>query len=123
MNIQDAIYEFAKQEVIPMIAKKSELTAGILNGVLRAGRKKITVKLSDNSTLKAIGIVDEEGNIDKDILEDFFEGVFEQKQTVSVTLADLLKAATGIESDNDLLQDMLSFTKADAENFLNLLSK
>jgi hypothetical protein len=123
MNIADALYEYAKSEIIPMIAGQSELTAGILNGALRAGKKKLTVNVADNSMLKAIGIVQDDGEIDKESLKDFFDGVFENQNTLPVSLADLLKAATGISSENELLQDKIKFTRVDADRLMELLSR
>ena len=122
MNITDAIYEFAKTEIIPMIAGESELTAGLLNGVLRASRKKVSVNIADNSMLKAIGIIQESGEVDTESLKDFFDGVFESKEIFSVSLKDLLKTVTGIDSDNELLRDKITFTRSDAERLMNILS-
>lgn len=123
MNIADALYEFARTEIVPMVAGESELTAGLLNGVLRASRKKININIAGNSMLKAIGIVKENGELDAERLKDFFDGVFEGKEMLPVSLADLLKATTGISSDNELLQDKLKFTRGDAERLLSLLGK
>lgn len=122
MNITDALYEFAKTEIIPMIAGESELTAGLLNGVLRASRKKVSVNIADNSMLKAIGIIQESGEVDTESLKDFFDGVFERKEIFSVSLKDLLKTVTGIDSDNELLRDKITFTRSDAERLMNILS-
>ena len=121
MNITDALYEYAKTEIIPMIAGESELTAGLLNGALRASRKKFTVKIEENSMLKAIGLVGDNGEVDKECFRDFFDGVFDGKENLPVSLADLLKTATGISSDNELLQDKIKFTRADADRLLALL--
>ena len=121
MNIAEALYEYAKSTVIPMIAKESELTAGVLNGALRAGRKKININISENSMLRAIGLVKDDGNIDGDCLKDFFDGVFEGKEVMPVSLADLLKVTTGISSDNELLQDKIKFTRLDADQLLELI--
>jgi hypothetical protein len=123
MNITDALYEYAKAEIVPMIAGESELTAGILNGVLKASRKKITVKISDDSILKAVGLVQDDGNIDMEILRDFFDGAFEGKEILSVSLADLLKITTGITSDNELLKDKIKFTRSDGDRLLELLAR
>lgn len=123
MNIADALYEYARTEIIPMVAGESELTAGILNGILKASRKKVATKVSDNSMLKAVGLVQDDGNIDMESLKDFFDGAFEGKENLSVSLADLLKTATGISSDNELLQDKIKFTRADGDRLLELLSR
>lgn len=123
MNIADALYEFARTEIIPMIAGESQFTAGLLNGVLRASRKKITVQVADNSMLKAIGLVQDNGEIDQETLKDFFDGVFENNDVLPISLADILKAATGISSDNELLQDKLKITRADADKLMNLLAR
>lgn len=123
MNISDAIYEYAKTEIIPVIANGSDFTAGLVNGILRAGRKKISVKISDNSMLKAVGIVKDDGNIDAETLKEFIEGVFEERTEMPITLADLLKATTGIDSDNELLQDKIKITRADAEKLIELIMR
>ena len=123
MNITDALYEYAKTEIIPMIAGDSPFTAGLLNGALRASRKKINIKIADNSMLKAIGIVQDDGEIDKESLRDFFDGVFEGRENLPVSLADLLKTATGITSESELLQDTIKFTRADADRLLDLLAR
>lgn len=123
MNITDALYEFAKSEIIPMIAGESELTAGLLSGALRASRKKISVQISDNSMLKAIGLIQDNGEIDSEVLRDFFDGAFENREVLPVSLADLLKTATGITSDNELLQGKIKITRADADRLLELLSR
>lgn len=123
MNIADALYEFARTEIIPMIAGESQFTAGLLNGVLRASRKKITVQVADNSMLKAIGLVQDNGEVDTETLKDFFDGVFENNDVLPISLADILKAATGISSDNELLQDKLKITRADADKLMNLLAR
>jgi hypothetical protein len=123
MNITDALYEYAKSEIVPMIAGDSPLTAGLLNGALRASRKKINIQIADNSMLKAIGIVQDNGEVDQESLRDFFDGVFEGREILPVSLADLLKTATGISSDNELLQDTIKFTRADADRLLDLLAR
>lgn len=123
MNITDALYEYAKSEIVPMIAGDSPLTAGLINGALRASRKKINIQIADNAMLKAIGIVQDNGEIDQESLRDFFDGVFEGRENLPVSLADLLKTATGISSDSELLQDTIKFTRADADRLLDLLAR
>lgn len=123
MNITDALYEYAKTEIIPMVAGESPFTAGLLSGALRAGRKKINIKIGENSMLQAIGVVQENGEIDNDVLRDFFDGVFDGRENMPVSLAELLKITTGIDSDNDLLQGKIKFTRADADRLLDLLAR
>ena len=60
-----------------MVAGESELSAGLLNGALRASRKKLNIKIGENSMLQAIEVVQENGEIDKEVLRDFFDGVFD----------------------------------------------
>jgi hypothetical protein len=123
MNITDALYEYAKTDILPMIAGESEFTAGLLAGALRASRKKINVKIGENSMLQAIGLVQENGELDNEVLRDFFDGVFEGRENMPVSLAELLKLTTGIDSENELLQGKIKFTRADADRLLNLLSR
>ena len=123
MNISDALYEYAKSEIVPVIARGSDFAAGLVNGILRAGKKKISVKFSDNSMLRSIGIVNEDGSVDAETLREFIEGVFDGRTEMPITLADLLKATTGITSDNELLQDRIKITRADAEKLLELIMR
>ena len=123
MNTADALYEFLKSEVVPMLAGSSEMTAAIINGALRASRKKLTPKLTGNSMLQAIGLSDESGEVDPEVFGDFVDGMFEGKEKVSVTITELLKLATGVESESPLLAGALTFTRADADKFLELLRR
>lgn len=120
MNIQDAVYQFAKSEIIPLLAGENEFLAGLINGALRAGRKKINIK---SPMLQNIGLVDDNGEINSDNAKEFFDGVFDEREKLRVSLAELLKMSTGIDSDNILLQDKITFTRSDAERFLELLNK
>jgi hypothetical protein len=95
----------------------------LLSGALRASRKKVNIKISENSMLQAIGVVQENGEIDNDVLRDFFDGVFEGRENMPVSLAELLKMITGIDSDNDLLQGKIKFTRSDADRLLDLLAR
>lgn len=121
MNTADAVYEFLKTEIIPHIAGESEITAAILNGALRARKKQIAEKLSDNDAIKALGIINKNGTIDKEAAAEFAAGMFEQKESVSVSVAEIVKFATGFESNSDLLKDRLVFSKDDIEKFLKML--
>ena len=121
MNIPDALYEYAKSEIVPMVAGESELMSGLLNGVLKASKKKIAGKLSDNQMLSNIGLLKDNGEIDIETVRDFFDGVFESRENLPISLADILKAVTGISSDNEMLQDKIKFTRADADRVMDLL--
>lgn len=123
MNIVDALYEYAKAEIIPMIAAESEFTAGLLNGVLRTGRKKISVNVADNSMLRQLGFIQEDGQIDHEAMQEFIDGFFDGKESMPVSLAEVLKTLTGIDSENELLARKIKFTKADANRLLELLSR
>jgi hypothetical protein len=123
MKTADAVYEYLKREVVPMIAGESELTGAIINGALRASRKKLSEKLSGNTIMQTLGIAGSDGELNSESFRDFAEGMFEERDSVSVSLAELLKMATGIDSDNELLKGKLTLTRADAEKFLALLEK
>ena len=123
MNIADVVYEYLRSEIIPKIAGESEITAGLLNGALRVGRKKRPLRVEDNAILKSIGLIDSDGAIDKENLKEFFDGVFDGKEKYNVSLSEVLKMLTGISSDSELLQGELKFSRADAEKFLSLLSR
>ena len=123
MNTADAIYEYLKAEVVPAIAGDSEITGAIITGALRASRKKFAPKLTGNSMLQAIGIADEAGEVDAEVFGDFIDGMFDGKEKVSVTIAELLKLATGVESESPLLAGELTLTRADADKFLELLRR
>ena len=121
MKTADALYEYMRSEIVPMIAGESELTGAILNGALRAGRKKLAGKLTDNPALQALGMVDANGEADPEVFKEFADGVFDGRERLSLSIADVLKYATGVELQSDLLQSKLHFTRADADNFLSLL--
>jgi hypothetical protein len=123
MTTSDALYEYVKSEVVPMIAKDSEFVGGLLNGALRTSRKKLAAKLSDNSMLQAIGLVQENGEINADTFREFADGMFDGKDCIPLSLAELLKLMTGIESDSDLLKSRLKLTRADADKLLELLQR
>lgn len=123
MNIAEAIVEYLRIEVVPGIAGKSELTAAILNGALRAGRKRVAEKISNMELLKSFGVTDEHGNVNADTVREFFDGAFEGRDKISASVAELFKAATGVESSSDLLAGQLTFTRDDVAKFMNILSR
>lgn len=123
MNTADAVYEFLKTEVVPVIAGDSEFAAAIINGALRAGKKKLTAKLADNPLIQATGIINAQGAVDQESFAAFADGMFDNKDAVSISLAEMVKFATGIESDSPLLEGKLKFTRSDADKFLELLKK
>ena len=124
MKATDAVFEFLKSEVVPAIAGESELTGAILNGALRASRKKIANKFSAGGTvLQTLGIAREDGELNLETLRDFADGMFEEKESVSVSMAEIIKLTTGVDSDSDLLKGKLTLTKSDAEKLLALLAK
>lgn len=123
MKVSEAVVAYLQSEIVPHIAGESELTAAILNGAMRAGRKRLADKLGDMEMLRSIGITDESGNADPEFFREFMEGMFEGREKVSVSLAELLKLATGVESASPLLADKLTFTKGDADKFLSYLTQ
>lgn len=124
MNITDAVIEYLRTEIVPLVAKDSALTGGLLNGALRAARKKLSGKISGNGQLlQSLDLTDEAGNINAENVKEFFDGMFEGQDDIAVSLAEILRAATGIDSDSEILQDKLHFTRADAEKFLAILRK
>lgn len=123
MNTADAVYEFLKMEVVPVVSGGSEFTAAIINGALRAGKKKLTAKLADNPLLQATGIVNSQGVIDQESFAEFADGMFDGKDSISISLAEMIKFATGVESASPLLEGKLKFTRSDADKFLELLKK
>lgn len=123
MNTADALYEYIKSEVLPAVSGESEFLGGILSGALRVGRKRLSAKLGDLSVLQAMGLVKENGEIDADSFREFADGMFETKESIPVTFAEMLKMLTGVESESDLLKGKLWLTRADADKILELLKK
>ena len=123
MNTADALYEYLKSEVVPMIAKDSDFLGGILNGALRMGRKRLAEKLGDSTLLKATGLLNENGEISAEMFREFADGMFEGKDFVPLSLAEVLKLLTGVDSDSDLLKSRLKLTRADADKLLELLQR
>ena len=123
MQVSEAIFEYLKSELIPHIAGDSEMTAAILNGVLRASRKRIAGAVSQNELIRNLGILDANGCADPEMVKEFAAGMFDGREKVSISLAELVKMFTGVESSSPLLQGKISFTSADAEKFIALLNQ
>ena len=121
MNTSDAVYEYLRTEIIPHISAKSELTGAILSGALRARKRQITEKISGNATIQNLGFFNEAGEFDKQAAAEFAAGMFEGRDSVRISVAELIEMATGFRSDSDLLQDKLIFRKADIDKFISLL--
>ena len=120
MRIADALYEFIRREVIPQVSKKSEFTGALLNGALRTGRKKINIKLN-SPVLTGLGIVSEDGEVDHEAATEFLHGMFEGREAVVVSVAELVKMATGVDSESPLLEGQLTLSRSDAEKLIALL--
>jgi hypothetical protein len=121
MKTADALYEYLRTEVVPMIAGDSEFAASLINGVLRSSRKKLAPKLTGGPLLQAIGLADENGEVDADAFREFADGMFDGKDSISVSIGELVKLATGFESESPLLAGRLTLTRADADKILGLL--
>jgi hypothetical protein len=104
-----------------MVSGDSELLGGILNGALRASRKKLAAKLGDATVLQAMGLLKENGEVDAEAFREFADGMFDGKESIPVTFAEMLKLLTGVDSDSHLLKGRLRLTRADADKFLELL--
>lgn len=123
MNTADALYEYIKTEVLPMVSGESEFIGGILSGALRASRKRLSAKLSDSTLLQAMGLLKENGEVDAETFREFAEGMFDKKEIIPITFAEMLKLLTGVESDSDLLKGRLLLKRADADKILELLQR
>lgn len=123
MQVSEAVLEYLKSEIVPHIAGDSEMTAAILSGMLRASRKRIAEKISQNEIIRNSGFLDENGCADPEMVKEFAAGMFEGREKVSISLAELVKMVTGVESSSPLLQGKISFTVADADKFIALLNQ
>lgn len=123
MKVSEAIVEYLNAEIIPNIAGDSEMTAAILSGALKASKNKITEKINSWELLKTLGAIDQGGNAAPEVFENFLTGMFEKKEKVSTSLAEIVKVLTGVDSSSSLLQGKLSFSLDDAQKFLDLLKK
>ena len=123
MQVSEAIFEYLRSEIVPHIAGESELTSAVLNGVLRASRKRIAEKISQSELIRKSGLLDANGCADPEVVKEFATGMFDGREKVSVSLAELVKMVTGVESTSPLLHGKISFTSADAEKFIALLNQ
>lgn len=129
MNISDALYAFVRNEIVPSLAAESEFTASLVNGALRAGKKKLAGKLSDSTLMRTFGFTDDAGNIVPETFREFADGMFEGKEAIAVPVVELLKIATGISIDMEtfpfayLLEGNLKLSRQDAEKFISLLTR
>lgn len=120
MKISDLLFEFIRREIIPSVSKESSFTGALLNGALRAGRKKINVTLN-SPILTGLGLISEDGEVDAETAAEFIRGMFEGRETVVVPVAEVVKMATGLESESPLLKGELTLTRSDAEKLIALL--
>lgn len=123
MQVSEAVFEYLKSEIVPFIAGDSEMTAAILSGMLHASRKRIAEKISQNEILRISGFLDGNGCADPEMVKEFANGMFEGREKVRMSLAELMKMVTGVESSSPLLQKKIIFTAADAEKFIALLNQ
>lgn len=137
MNIENALYEFVKAEIVPMIAGNSEFAAALLNGALRSARKKFTFNLDNNTVLQTLGLVGENGKINEENLKEFAAGMFENKDVVRLPLQQLGSAFFGKDFDFEKLETVialaggdeeffkgdLKFSRSDFDRFLQILQK
>jgi hypothetical protein len=123
MRFSEAVIEFLRSEVVPHIAGDSEMTAAILSGALRAGRKRIASTFENSDFVKIAGLADLNGSSDPAAVKDFLDGMFDGRDKISISLAEMVRIATGVESSSPLLANKISFTRADADRFLAILSK
>lgn len=121
MKLTEAMIVYFQSELMPHLVGDSEIGSALLNGAMRVGRKRIADKIGNFELLRAFGITDEEGNADLDMVREFMDGVFDNREKVRVSLAEVLKLLIGVESESPLLADKLTFTKNDAEKFIELL--
>lgn len=138
MDLADAIYEYLKTEIIPMVSGGSEFTGALLNGALRRGRKKLAGSLSKAPVFQSLGLVSEDGTVDAEAFGDFADGFFEGKDVVALPVGDIVRSLTGVDTgspllgetlkllpgvDPGVLEDKLKFTRKDADKFLELLQR
>lgn len=138
MNLVDAMYEYLKKEIIPLVSGDSEFTGALLNGALRTGRKKLAGKLGTPAILQSLGLVAEDGGVDAETFGEFADGFFEDRDVVALPVSDIIGTLTGVDTESPLLGEMLKllpgvdpgvlddklkFTRADADKFLELLRR
>lgn len=123
MKFSDAIVVYIRDHVIPNVAGDSEFTAALLSGALNSGKKRFAASLGKMDLLKKFGFVDQNGNADPEMVKDFVEGFFENREKVCVSLAEIVKFITGVDSSSPLLDGRIAFTRDDSNAFLDLLKK
>lgn len=134
MNVSEALMEYIKTEIIPVVSGGSEMASAIMSGALRASKRRIAANPTVNNLLQTLGVQDDAGNVDNELVTEFLQGMFEGRENISVSYAELIKtmtqkdvtpiaevinAYTGI----DLINDKVTFSPADAEKFMALLKR
>lgn len=134
MNVSEALMEYIKTEIIPVVSGGSEMASAIMSGALRASKRRIAANPTVNNLLQTLGVQDDAGNVDNELVTEFLQGMFEGRENISVSYADLIKAMTKKDvtpiaevinayTEIDLINDKVTFSPADAEKFMALLKR
>lgn len=138
MKLIDAMYEYLKTEIIPLVSGNSEFTGALLNGALRTGRKKLAGKFANPAVFQTLGLTTEDGSVDPEAFGEFADGFFEGKDVVALPISDIIGTLTGLDTSSPLLGEMLKllpgidpgvlddklkFTRADADKLLEMLRR
>lgn len=96
----------------------------VMGGVMAGVSRGVAQKINENSDiLKMMGIMDQNGNISVDGVEEFLSGAFEKSPELRIDPKQLL----GLKFDNPLINNLLDgeivFRKEEAQELISMLKK
>ena len=123
MNIQNftvVLASYIEQYIFPNF--NSPTLKWIGGGIIPiAGTIVQTYLVNNAETLKTMGIIQSDGNVNIDLIETFFTGAFAHQPTLTVNPKNLLNTKFEIPFLNNLLDVDLTFNANDAGQLISML--
>ena len=122
-NFMTVATSFLEQNLTPgLTAQYGDFAQWIFGGALALLSPSVKRLMLDNSDLlKSLGIMDEANNINIEALANFMNGAFAKTPTLRMNPKELLNLKFDNPLVNKFLQGEIVFTKAEADEFINML--
>ena len=122
-NFMTVATSFLEQNLTPgLTAQYGDLAQWIFGGALALLSPSVKQQILNNANLlKSLGIMNENNDIDLAALEKFMNGAFAKTPTLRMNPKELLNLKFDNPLVNKFLQGEIVFTKAEADEFINML--
>lgn len=122
-NFMTVATSFLEQNLTPgLTAQYGDLAEWIFGGALAILSPSIKQRILSNGPLfQKLGIMDEANNINIEALATFMNGAFTKTPTLRMNPKELLNLKFDNPLVNKFLQGEIVFTKAEADEFINML--